>query len=55
MGAYVIAVLVIRFGVVVNCIAGFCASMRREYRGGRFAVIGMALWLVPGLVLRVIR
>ena len=47
--------LVVVFGVVANSIAGLCASVRGEYRGGRIAAIGIALWLVTGPGLSAIR
>ena len=53
--AYIFTLLVVVFGAAANIIVGFCASVRGEYCGGRIAAMGMALWLVTGVVLSAIR
>ena len=47
--AYILSWLAVPVGLVVNAIAGAMAHDRGEYRGGRIAAIGIALWAVTGL------
>ena len=47
--------LVLMAGLLLNVWAGFIATARGEYWGGRIAAMGIALWFVTVAVLKGIR
>jgi hypothetical protein len=55
LAAFDLTGLVLMAGLLVNVCAGFIATARGEYWGGRIASMGIALWFVTVVVLIEIR